>query len=261
MKVTLPFTVPRIATALPEFPERKLRNSEVTRPRRPEAITIGGAPARQIDETSCGAAALLMLATLGDSVLGEWFDSGVMPPSIRALPPEVPPAMLARPTTAQERFTAAQRLIRSKTRSNAFGPLPWPEWYGTPPWTAARVARFPGVRFEARPVIRGRVAGQALDAAVLAAVDAGYPVLLYTGGNLSQGLTRAVPRHVILALPSTSRRFVAGGRLISLYEPTSGTVFEVPAADLVTPDGPYPAFGYWSHIHWVVYPIPTKENQ
>lgn len=221
-------------------------------------VELGGAVVRQTDPTACGSTALLMLAATGDPILVRWLETGVLDVPVDRLPPEIPPAALARDLTAAERLAVAQDHIRDRTGTEAVGPFPWPRRYGTPPWTAAREARFPGVRYVHRPVDDRGESGRALVAQVLNALSHGYPVLLFTGGHLGQGAVRALPRHVVLAVPHRVPRVTADGEeVISIFEPGEGFVHEVAACEIVDRETPHRALGNWTHVQWVALPVPV----
>lgn len=223
-------------------------------------MTLGGALARQTDQTTCGSASLVMLAATGDQVLLDWLETGRLPDGMTRedLPPEVPPAALGREMDAAERFSAAQQRVKTATSSRGLGPLPWPRAFGTPPWTAARHARFPGVRYVSQPVDDRGERGEEMVATILNALGAGYPVLLYTGGTLASGAATAAPRHVVLAVPNEERVDAEGRPVISIYEPSSGTVVEMPADELRDRESPHPALGNWSNVQWLVRPVPLQ---
>ncbi|MDO5495553.1 MAG: hypothetical protein Q4G64_07565 [bacterium] len=223
-------------------------------------VEWGGALAVQADETSCGAACLVMLAATGDPVLAGWLDSGELPAGVGLgdLPPEIPALALGAELDAGGRFAAAQQVVRGLTRSRGLGPLPWPRSLGTAPWAAARVARFPGVRYVSRPVDDRGAAGQEMLSLVLNALRQGLPVLLYTGGDRGTGLATAMPRHVVLAVPGEGRVTTEGVPVVSIYEPHSGNVFEVPADSLVDRTERSRALGGWTHVQWVVLPQPLS---
>nr|NLD39795.1 hypothetical protein [Actinomycetales bacterium] len=223
-------------------------------------VELGGAPAVQADETSCGAACLVMLAATGDHALATWLETGTLPAEVGVddIPPEIPLRALAANLGAAERFAAAQRMVRAATAPRAIGPFAWPRSLGTTPWTAARVARFPGVRYVNRPVDDRGASGEEMLAQLLGALDDGHPVLVYTGGNRSTGLSTALPRHVVLAVPNREARTTpAGVPLVSIYEPHSAHVYEVPASDLTDRTERSRALGGWTHIQWLVLPEPA----
>ncbi|MFD1504391.1 hypothetical protein FE374_04915 [Georgenia yuyongxinii] len=235
-------------------------------------VTLGGAPARQSDQTTCGSTALLMLAATGDRVLADWLEHGTLPPELlpHRVPPEIPPAALGGtaqpgPAGVTARLTAAQRHVRTRTSAAALGPAPWPGSLGTPPWTAAREARFPGVRYRSVPLADTTARARTLLTSVHGATLAGVPVPLYTGGDLGRGLTTAVPRHVVLAVPPPAAAAHrghddAGRPVLHLYDPASGRVYPVLLDELLDREGPHPALGGWSHVVWVVLPEPVHAD-
>ncbi|MGO1583894.1 MAG: hypothetical protein ACTHXO_11800, partial [Actinomycetaceae bacterium] len=121
--------------------------------------------------------------------------------------------------------------------------------------------RFPGVRYRWTPMDDRSERGVQVLAAVRSATLAGVPVPLYTSGDLGGGIGRAVPRHVVLALPRAGRseRGVddAGVPVLRIYEPSRGLDHQVPVADLVARTGPLKALGSWSHVTWALLPQPT----
>ncbi|HMO10560.1 MAG TPA: hypothetical protein PKB06_03445, partial [Actinotalea sp.] len=131
-----------------------------------------------------------------------------------------------------------------RTNARAVGPFPWPSSLGTPPWGAARAARYPGVRYRA-------VMLDDSDAAHLGGVLAemarwvgdGVPVPLYAGGDSTGGWQAAMPRHVVLAVAAHERG-------LEVFEPSVGRL--LPLAFDGT--GPRPALGGWSHLAWAVLP-------
>lgn len=246
------------------------------RPRRsPAPVTAGFAPAvppaaapvtlrdgtrvRQGSQTTCGPTALLMLAATGDPALATWLETGELPAGPR--PPEVPADAVDEPDTAA-RLRAAQEHLHAAVTHRALGPLPWPRSLGTPPWTAARVARFPGVRYRSVPVNDAARQAAHVLAGVHAATMAGVPVPLYTGGDLRQGLAAAVPRHVVLAVPPPADaphrgRDRAGARVLHLFDPATGVVGQVRASELLGRTEPHRALGGWTHVCWALLPEPV----
>ena len=231
----------------------------------PQLVTLGGAPARQSDPTTCGSTVLLMLAATGDPLLAAWLEDGSIPADLppHRLPPEIPPGRQA--PDAAGRMALAQRYVKERTSARALGPLRWPGALGTPPWTAAREARFPGVRYRAVPVDDASPAGAALLAEVHAATLEGIPVPLYTGGDLAGGLAAAVPRHVVLAVPpppeAPHRGHDDGGDpVLHVYDPSGGRVHQVRTAELLGRTTPHPALGGWTHVCWVLLPRPARAS-
>ncbi len=217
---------------------------------RPGPLRVGGAPARQTDGTTCGSAVLSMLAATGDPVLALWLATGRLVPG--HLPPELramPAAHVTAPDAAV-RLSALQRGLKRASTRRALGPLPWPVALGTPPWGAARTARFPGVRWthvlvdDTDPALVDAVLHRAD-----AALAVGVPVPLFTGGDLGGGAAAALPRHVVLLVPSRD-----GSEGYAVYEPAGGRVHRMTRAELARPGGRLPALGGWSHVCWALLP-------
>ena len=258
---------PRAVAALertwPALTPRERR--QVASPLRPGpdgVLRLGRDPARQTSETTCGSASLILLAAAGDPVLATWLVTGRalgVRPGTGVLPDVGPGAGDAAPASPGERFAVLQAAMLRATSRRAVGPLPWPSRFGTPPWTAARQARFPGVRYGHRPVDDADAEAMArLLTWVRSAVGRGVPVPLYTGGDARHGLGTAIPRHVILAVPPPRRLGKAapgaGGAGLSLYEPGTARVHSVSDADLIARTTPLDAFGRWVHLCWAVLP-------
>ncbi|MGC5167324.1 hypothetical protein [Luteimicrobium sp. DT211] len=194
---------------------------------RPVLLGTERAPAVQIDGTTCGPAVLVVLAADGDPAVAAWLDG------------------------AGDRFAALQRSVQRRTTRTALLGVPWPQALGTPPWAAARAARWGSVRYGHRvvddtdPVDLARVRAQ-----VDSALARGVPVPLYTGGDTSRGWTTALPRHVVLVLP--------GGPpdAYRVYEPGSGAIHTVRRADLWSGGRPLDALGRWPHVAWALLPRP-----
>ena len=209
--------------------------------------------ARQTDATTCGSAVLTMLAATGDPSLALWLVTGRLGP---VRPPELvgaTPGALALLATvpAERRFAAVQRVLKRRSTATALFGLPWPAALGTPPWGAARVARFPGVAFHHQPVDdTDRVhLGRVLDAVELA-LAAGVPVPLYSGGDSSGGWATATPRHVVLAVGRGP-----GG--LRVFEPGHGRLHTVSRRALATGGTPQPGLGGWPHLAWLLLPYPV----
>ena len=79
----------------------------------------------------------------------------------------------------------------------------------------------------------------------------GVPVPLYVGGDLVRGVSSAVPRHVVLAVPPEPG---GQGEAIALYEPGSARVHELSMRELGARAEPHPALGGWTHVCWALLP-------
>lgn len=210
---------------------------------------------RQTDATTCGSAVLAMLAATGDPSLAIWLVTGALPAGVPSPPemvgaPQGALALLAG-APAERRFAALQRVLKRRSTERALLGLPWPGVFGTPPWGAARVARFPGVAYHHEPLddTDRAVLSGVLDAVVEAAT-AGIPVPLYSGGDTARGLRTAAPRHVVLVVGS-------GARGLRVFEPGAGRVLTVSKAVLLAGGRPQPALGGWQHLTWVLQPHPA----
>lgn len=215
-----------------------------------DPVTALGRAGRQVTGRTCGPAALVMLAAVGDPVLALWLASG------RLVPPWRPPELAGAPdetlrrlgrAPAAVRFAALHRVVHRRATARAVGGLPWPQALGTPPWALARSARYLGVLFT--HVVVDDTDPRALDAALArvgAAVHAGIPVPLLTGGDTTHGWQAAVPRHVVLAVGERE-----GG--LDVWEPGRGAVVHADAGAL-RGGLPEPAFGGWQHLAWAVLP-------
>lgn len=206
----------------------------------------------QIDDRTCGAAVLVVLAAAGDRVLAAWLTSGVRvgrvtPPLLRGLTRQE-----LRAGSVGERLALAQRAAFAQARRGALAGGDWPAAWGIPPWGLARVARFRDVTYTHAVVHDRDVADtRAVLAAVRGATRLGIPVPLYTGGDLGPGgsVAAAVPRHVVLALPYRGR-----DDRLRIYEPGTGRVFAVVGDSLLARVRRRGALGGWSHLMWAVLP-------
>lgn len=210
-----------------------------------------GADARQATERTCGPAVLTMLAALGDPLLALWLATGRVLPG--AVPAELagasPGALRALARNGAAARCAALHAVthRRATRTAVAGVLPWPRALGTPPWAVASGARFLGVGYVHAVVDdadRGHL--EAALARVRAAVDAGIPVPLFTGGDASRGWRAAVPRHVVLAVGTV-------GDGLRIWEPARGAVLTA-RREVLAGGRPHAALGGWRHVAWAVLP-------
>jgi len=210
--------------------------------------------ARQTDATTCGSAVLTVLAATGDPSLALWLVTGrlgsVRPPELVGAPPGALALLAIAP--AERRFGAVQRVLKRRSTATALFGLPWPAALGTPPWGAARVARFPGVTFHHQPVDdTDRIHLMRVLDAVEQALAAGVPVPLYSGGDSSGGWATATPRHVVLAVGRGP-----GG--LRVFEPGHGRLHTVSRRALAAGDTPQPGLGGWPHLAWVLLPYPAR---
>ncbi|GAA4717763.1 hypothetical protein GCM10023216_02320 [Isoptericola chiayiensis] len=220
----------------------------------------GGAPARQVSPTTCGAAVLAMLRYAGDPVAalavagGDGRDGGDG----------------AGQGDPAGRFAADQQRVHRACTRGPLGLPSWPPSLGTPPWAAAAHARYGPVRYTHRVVgAPGSAAARRVLDAALDAARAGVPVPLYSGGDLARGPATAVPRHVVLLTTVTG---AAPDATATLYEPSSGTLHSLPAAVLragtrarTRPDrrgeaARTRALGGWPHVVWAILPRGSSDE-
>lgn len=223
---------------------------QVTDPLRPasdsDVLRLGTAAARQTDGTTCGSSVLAMLAAAGDPTLAYWLVTGrtlagYRSPELDGVGDAAGPAV---------RFGDLQEALKRRSNARAvLGLLPWPAALGTPPWGAARVARFPGVAYRSVLVDDTRPAEVAVVLNRAArALDRGVPVPLYTGGDAAMGLATAIPRHVVLLTSRTPDGF-------TVYEPSTGRLLALTTDEVTSSQGPIPALGDWSHVCWALLPV------
>lgn len=207
-----------------------------------------GAAGTQRSGVTCGPASLTMLAAAGDPFLAWWLATGerVGPvPELTDAGAEALDRLGA--VGADARFAALHRVVHVRATRGALGGLDWPRAWGTPPWALARAARFGDVRYRAVVADDTDPAHQeSLLVLVRDAVGRGVPVPLYSGGDTSQGVAAAVPRHVTLAVR-------ADDAALDVYDPASGRTHAVAWEALATGDAGR-ALGGWPHLVWVVLP-------
>ncbi len=214
----------------------------------PGAVTISGVPARQMDATTCGAAAMAVMLMIGDPFVGVWVASGrtfahYRPPEIARIEGR---AWLAEPI---QRWEALQRSIHIDTVRHGFLLLvPWPRTLGTPPWRVDNRTRFAGLRFQGAIVDDTDAADlDALIAHATAALSDGIPVPIYASGDSARGLDTVVPRHVVLLTHRVEGGFLA-------YEPSSARLHLVTDQQFRDGGKGLRALGAWSHLSWMILP-------
>ncbi len=212
-------------------------------------VRVGGVIAAQPDGVTCAATGLLLLNAACDPALERWLDDGDLP---SPLPPELTlldRASLAEPDPSTRLALAAAAVHERATRST-LGPFRWPRAYGTPPWGVAREARVPGVVYRHRAVDdRDDALMDEVLAMLVAATTQGIPVPVYSGGDWSRGWDTAMPRHLVLVLPTTDPA------TLRIYEPGSGQIRTIAPDDLRRRTAPHPALGGWTHLAWTLIPV------
>jgi hypothetical protein len=218
----------------------------------PGPVTVAGVPARQMDGTACGAAAMAVMLMIGDPLVGIWVASGrtfahYRPPEIARIEGR---AWLTEPI---QRWEALQRSIHVDTVRHGFLLLvPWPRTLGTPPWRVDNRTRFAGIRFQGAIVDDTDSADlDALISHATAAISDGIPVPIYASGDSARGLDTVVPRHVVLLTHRIDGGFLA-------YEPASAHLHVITDAQLHDGGKGLRALGNWSHLAWMVLPKAKK---
>lgn len=218
------------------------------------ALRYGGVRATQMDQTTCGAAAMAVMLMTGDPLVAAWLMTGrhfgdYLPPEVlRIVVSELPTR------TIEERWHALQRVLHAQVRSHGLAVAPWPRKLGTPPWRVDDVTRFAGVSF--RGAILDDTSADAVAAAIAhasAALRDGIPVPLFTSGDSTGGLSQVVPRHVVLLVARTSHGF-------AVYEPGTGRVVPLSESRLFGPGPKEPAYGNWTRASWMVLPQRKRER-
>ncbi len=214
--------------------------------RDPGPVTWNGATAKQVDPTTCGAAAMAMMLMMGDPLVALWVATGRRGGAY--MPPEVFAAEVrgGRAHTVADRWDSLQVAIQDRVTRNGLGVVPWPHAYGTPPWRVDNLTRFAGLRFRGVLVDDARADEvAALSAHARAALADGIPVPLYVSGDSDRGLDAVVPRHVVLLVGLDGAAFL-------VYEPSSGALHRLDLSAVGAE--PVAALGNWNRLAWAVLP-------
>lgn len=154
---------------------------------------LRAAPLRQPDQLSCGAS----VAVVADAARAD-------------APPPTPAAFATHVLHLHRGLTAL--------RTADGWQLPWPRFWGTPPWALARhLTRLSGTPYRVRWCRWGRRTTRDVEAALAG----GAPVPLYVG-------SRTLPRHVVLALATVPSP--DGEPRWAVYDPASGWLRPLPVA-------------------------------
>ena len=212
-------------------------------------VRVGGVTVAQPDSVTCAATGLLLLNASCDPALAAWLADGVRPDPV---PPELAGlsgAELAEPD-ASRRIALAAAAVHDRATRATLGPFRWPRAYGTTPWGVAREARVPGVRYRHRAVDdRDELLMDEVLGMLVVATLQGIPVPIYSGGDWAGGWQTAMPRHLVLALPT------ARPDRMRIYEPGRGRIETMAPHELRARTSPHRALGGWTHLAWVLIPI------
>ncbi|WP_420112375.1 hypothetical protein [Pseudactinotalea sp.] len=212
-------------------------------------VRVGGVTVAQPDSVTCAATGLLLLNAACDPALATWLDAGTRP---HVLPPELT-GLTERELAERDaagRIALAAAVVHDRATRATLGPFRWPRAYGTTPWGVARETRVPGVRYSHRAVDDRdeRVMDEVLEMLV-AATMRGIPVPIYSGGDWSRGWQTAMPRHLVLALPTTRPD------QLRIYEPGRGRIETIAPHELRARTEPHRALGGWTHLAWTLIPV------
>ncbi len=211
-------------------------------------VAFGRVKAIQVDQTTCGAAVMGLMAMMTDPFVALWVASGQHAGDYR--PPEVLRIESERMATGtvEQRWKSLQRSNHLASTRHALWVVSWPRAWGTPPWRIDDVVRCAGVKFDSVTIDPGNeVDTRAILTHVSAALADGIPVPLFTSGDSARGLSTVIPRHVVLAVART-----ADG--LRLYEPSRGALYSVTEQQLATPGAALPALGHWNRLAVAVVP-------
>ena len=208
-------------------------------------VLLGGHRLVQADETCCGPAALVMLAATGDERLARWLAGEGTGEGL----PEVPSWARGKDLPAADRFEVAQRHLQTRARDASRA---WPPRFGTLPAAAARLARYADRTYEVTWLPSGTPRRATGLNRLVHAVGAGLPCLLYVGGAAGSGVSRRIPRHVVLAVPAKDPAEARAGQL-NIFEPSAGALFRLPVARL-DDDTVKAAYGNWARPYAVITP-------
>ncbi|MFC5281216.1 hypothetical protein ACFPGO_04945 [Arcanobacterium canis] len=196
-----------------------------------ESLEAGGHTLTQTTETTCAAMVLMVARAYLRADLREQLEE--------------------HPGFASE---IEDELYHQLRRKAVAGRWEWPKKLGTPPWTLAReLSRLDKATYFSTAVDDSSERGWTILQWAAHATTVGLPVPLYAGGDIDQGFGAIVPRHVVLAIPGNP--FTPDNiPQLSIYDPASGLVHEVPLPLLVDRTTPAPFLGNWSRIVWAVLP-------
>ncbi|WP_157544322.1 hypothetical protein [Jonesia quinghaiensis] len=213
-------------------------------------------PAVQMDSTTCGSAALTMIALTDAHADTRETLRELAQNDPQGAAQSAPHADL---NAMETLFAAAQQAMKSRTSHRAMmGLLRWPRRWGTPPWGAARVAHFLGHDYQDRMVVATslpqyqRVMGHSVEC-----VRRGFPVMLYAGADTRRGVTASVPRHVVVLHQPPSLR---GTDHLLVFDPATAINTQVSVSDVMNRQIPSNALGGWQHIMWAVFPRPSSDR-
>lgn len=212
-------------------------------------VQVGGVTVAQPDSVTCAATGLLLLNAACDPGLEGWLARGEVPATLPVELGGLSRDQLAEPDAAR-RIAIAAAAVHERATRRTLGPFRWPRAIGTPPWGVAREARVPGVVYRHRPVNdRDEALMDEVLTMLVSATTQGIPVPIYSGGDRSGGWDTAMPRHLVLALPTAS------AERLRIYEPGRGRIETIAPDELRARTAPHRALGGWTHLAWTLIPV------
>lgn len=187
---------------------------------------LAGQP-RQPDAFSCGAASLVMARALADERYAELLVTGRHPGTGWTVSGTPADRFRSETLGMHRRITGATDIVGRLQ-------VPWPRFFGTPPWAVSRQLRALGTPYVVRQALVGRE--RAFDD-MQAGIGSGHPSALYVGD-------RWASRHVVLA-------YAADAGELGVFDPASGRTETVSVADFTAARLP---FGRWLRPWFVIRP-------
>jgi hypothetical protein len=157
---------------------------------------------RQPDPTTCGPTCLVVARILHDEEYA---------------------GRASDPDTFQSEILELHRRVTSPRDTTGRMQLPWPRFFGTPPWAAARqMTAVTDTAYTSKWARTGRE--RAFDR-IAGATDSGHLVPVFVG-------SRGLPRHVVLAIGrGDGQSDGQNDGALRFYEPASGRLVDVSRAD------------------------------
>lgn len=195
----------------------------------PFATRLLGQPLVQPDNTSCGAASLVVARACTDDAYAELLLEGTHPGT----------GFASVGGTAVERFReetlSMHRRVTSMVAVSGRLQLPWPSAFGTPPWAVANQLAAGGTPYSTHTV---RTRPDSAPALALPALERQVPVAFYVGDSW-------LPRHVVLGLGTAPHDG------LRIYDPAIGGIRVVTRQAFATRSLP---FGRWDQPWFVITP-------
>ncbi|MFN8189465.1 MAG: hypothetical protein U0R78_03325 [Nocardioidaceae bacterium] len=195
----------------------------------PCAVRLLGQSLVQPDNTSCGAASLVVAQAVLDDAYAELLVDGVHPGT----------GFASSGGSAVDRFRqetlAMHRRVTGLVAVSGRLQLPWPAAFGTPPWAVANQLSARGTPYGTHVV---RTSPESAYTLALPALERQVPVAFYVGDGW-------LPRHVVLGLGT------APHESLRIYDPAIGGVRVVTREAFASRALP---FGRWSQAWFVVTP-------